>query len=131
MSADIPFDRSFDLPPETAEEAVPASRRLLPNNPGLFSSKGTLAYIVSQGQVAIVDPVSVDEAHIAAVLDTVRGETVTHIFVAHTHRDHSPAVPRIKAATGALVLAEGAHRPARPLHIGEAPRMDASNDTEF
>jgi glyoxylase-like metal-dependent hydrolase (beta-lactamase superfamily II) len=64
-------------------------------------------------------------------LDAVRGETVTHIFVTHTHRDHSPAVPRIKAATGALVLAEGPHRPARPLHVGEAPRLDASNDTEF
>jgi glyoxylase-like metal-dependent hydrolase (beta-lactamase superfamily II) len=40
-------------------------------------------------------------------------------------------VPRIKAATGAVVLAEGPHRPARPLNIGEAPRLDASNDTEF
>jgi glyoxylase-like metal-dependent hydrolase (beta-lactamase superfamily II) len=56
---------------------------------------------------------------------------VTHIFVTHTHHDHSPAVPRIKAATGAMVLAEGPHRPARPLHVGEAPRLDASNDTDF
>jgi glyoxylase-like metal-dependent hydrolase (beta-lactamase superfamily II) len=40
-------------------------------------------------------------------------------------------VPRIKAATGAVVLAEGPHRPARALNIGEAPRLDASNDTEF
>src|SRR5436309_106525 len=63
--------------------------------------------------------------------DAVRGETVTHIFVTHTHRDHSPAVPAIKAATGAAVLAEGRHRASRPLHAGEAPRMEASNDTEF
>src|SRR5262249_33581446 len=48
----------------------------------------------------------------------------------HPHRDHSPAVPAVKAATGALVLAEGPHRAARPLN-GEAPRLDASNDTEF
>jgi len=61
----------------------------------------------------------------------VRGETVTHILVTHTHRDHSPAVPAIKAATGALVLAEGPHRAARPLNVGEAPRLDASNDTDF
>jgi glyoxylase-like metal-dependent hydrolase (beta-lactamase superfamily II) len=61
----------------------------------------------------------------------VRGETVTHILVTHTHRDHSPAVPAIKAATGAQVLAEGPHRAVRPLHIGEAPRLDASNDTVF
>ena len=61
----------------------------------------------------------------------MRGETVTGIFVTHTHRDHSPAVPKIKAATGATVYAEGPHRAARPLHIGEAARLDASADIDF
>jgi glyoxylase-like metal-dependent hydrolase (beta-lactamase superfamily II) len=112
-------------------EAAPGVRRVLANNPGPFTFKGTVSYIVGRGQVAIIDPGPLDETHIAALLDAVRGETVTHIFVTHTHRDHSPAVPRIKAATGALVLAEGPHRAARPLNIGEAPRLDASNDTEF
>ncbi|HEX4829201.1 MAG TPA: MBL fold metallo-hydrolase, partial [Xanthobacteraceae bacterium] len=102
MSADIPFDRSFDLPPGTVEEVAPGVRRLLANNPGPFTFKGTVSYIVGRGQVAIIDPGPLDETHIAALLDAVRGETVTHIFVTHTHRDHSPAVPRIKAATGAL-----------------------------
>ena len=131
MSDDIPFDKSFDLRPETVEEIAPGVRRLLANNPGPFTFKGTVSYVVGRGQVAIIDPGPLDDIHIAALLDAVRGETVTHIFVTHTHRDHSPAVPRIKAATGALVLAEGPHRPARPLHVGEAPRLDASNDTEF
>ena len=40
-------------------------------------------------------------------------------------------MPAVKAATGALVLAEGPHRAARPLKVGEAPRLDASNDTDF
>jgi glyoxylase-like metal-dependent hydrolase (beta-lactamase superfamily II) len=131
MSADIPFDRSFELAPETVEEVVTGVRRLLANNPGPFTFKGTVSYIVGRGQVAIIDPGPLDETHVATLLDAVRGETVTHIFVTHTHRDHSPAVAPIKAATGALVLAEGPHRPARALHVGEAPRMDASNDTEF
>jgi glyoxylase-like metal-dependent hydrolase (beta-lactamase superfamily II) len=131
MSAEIPFDRSFELLPETVEEVVPGVRRLLANNPGPFTFKGTVSYIVGRGQVAIIDPGPLDETHVAALLDAVRGETVTHIFVTHTHRDHSPAVAPIKAATGALVLAEGAHRPARALHVGEAPRMHASDDTEF
>ena len=30
-----------------------------------------------------------------------------------------------------MVLAEGPHRAARALHVGEAPRLDASNDTDF
>ena len=58
-------------------------------------------------------------------------ETVTHIFVTHTHRDHSPAVPAVKRATGATVYAEGPHRPARPLHIGELNPLDSSGDHEF
>jgi len=131
MSDDIPFDKSFDLAPETVEEVVPGVRRVLADNPSPFTFKGTVSYIVGRGRVAIIDPGPLDEAHIAALLDAVRGETVTHILVTHTHRDHSPAVPRIKAATGAVVLAEGPHRPARPLHVGEAPRLDASNDTDF
>jgi glyoxylase-like metal-dependent hydrolase (beta-lactamase superfamily II) len=131
MSDDIPFDKGFDLAPETVDEVVPGVRRVLANNPGPFTFKGTVSYIVGRGRVAIIDPGPLDETHISALLDAVRGETVTHIFVTHTHRDHSPAVPPIKAATGALVLAEGPHRSARPLNVGEAPRLDASNDTEF
>jgi glyoxylase-like metal-dependent hydrolase (beta-lactamase superfamily II) len=131
MSDDIPFDKSFDLPPGQVEEVMPGVRRLLCNNPGPFTFTGTLSYIVGRGRVAIIDPGPLDEAHIAALLAAVRGETVTHIFVTHTHRDHSPAAAAIKAATGAPVLAQGPHRPARPLNIGEAPRLDASNDTDF
>jgi glyoxylase-like metal-dependent hydrolase (beta-lactamase superfamily II) len=128
---DIPFDKRLDLVPGTVEEAGSGVRRLLANNPSPFTYKGTISYIVGRGQVAIIDPGPLDEAHIAALLHAVRGETVTHIFVTHTHRDHSPATPRIKAATGALVLAQGPHRPARALHEDEAPRLDASNDIDF
>src|SRR5205807_578450 len=122
---------SFDLAPDTVDEVAPGVRRILCNNPSAFTFKGTVSYIVGRGRVAIVDPGPIDEPHIAALLHAVRGETVTHIFVTHTHRDHSPAAARIKAATGAPVLAQGPHRAARPLNVGEAPRLDASNDTDF
>ena len=131
MSEDIPFDRSFDLPPGRVEEVMPGVRRLLVDNPGPFTFKGTLTYIVGKDQVAIIDPGPIDEAHIAALLDAVRGETVTHIIVTHTHRDHSPAAARIKAATGAKTYGEGPHRPARPLHVGEPPPLEASADRDF
>ena len=91
MSDDIPFDKTFDLPPGKVEEVAPGIRRILCNNPGPFTFKGTVSYIVGRGRVAIIDPGPMDETHIAALLDAVRGETVTHIFVTHTHRDHSPA----------------------------------------
>jgi glyoxylase-like metal-dependent hydrolase (beta-lactamase superfamily II) len=131
MTDDIPFDKSFDLAPGKVEEVRPGVRRLLANNPGPFTYTGTVSYMVGQGRVAIIDPGPLDEAHIAALIAAVRGETVTHIFVTHTHRDHSPAAARIKAATGAPTFGEGPHRPARPLNVGEAPRLDASGDRDF
>src|SRR5438132_12522526 len=128
---DIPFDRSFDLPPDTVEEVRPGLRRIMCNNPGPMTFKGTVSYLVGRGLVAVIDPGPLDEPHIAALLDAVRGETVTHILVTHTHRDHSPAAARIKAATGAKTYAEGPHRPARPLHIGETRPLEGSGDRDF
>jgi glyoxylase-like metal-dependent hydrolase (beta-lactamase superfamily II) len=131
MTDDIAYNRSFDLAPDQVEEVVPGVRRLLCNNPGPFTFKGTVSYIVGRGRVAIIDPGPLDEAHIAALLDAVSGETVTHILVTHTHRDHSPAAARVKAATGAPTLGEGPHRAARELNIGEAPRLDSGGDRDF
>jgi glyoxylase-like metal-dependent hydrolase (beta-lactamase superfamily II) len=131
MTDDIRYDKTFDLVPGRAAEVAPGVRALVANNPGPFTFQGTVSYIIGRGNVAIVDPGPDDDIHIAALLDAVRGETVAGIFVTHTHRDHSPAVPKIKAATGATVYAEGPHRPARPLHTGETGRLDASADLDF
>ena len=131
MNDDIRYDKTFALVPGRAAEVAPGVRAVVANNPGPFTFKGTVSYIIGRGKVAILDPGPDDDAHIAALLDAVRGETVAGIFVTHTHRDHSPAVPKIKTATGATVYAEGPHRPARPLHIGETNRLDASADLDF
>ena len=131
MNDDVPFDKSFDFVPDLVAEIAPQVRVVVADNPGPFTFKGTMSYIVGRGKVAIIDPGPDDAKHIAALLDAVRGETVTHIFVTHTHRDHSPAAPQVKAATGAEVFAQGPHRLARPLHIGEARRLDASADMDF
>ncbi len=131
MNDDIPFDRSFNLVPDRVQEIAPGVRAIAADNPGPFTFKGTISYIVGRDRVAIIDPGPDDAAHVAALLDAVRGETITHIFVTHTHRDHSPAAAKIKAATGAQVFAQGPHRLARPLHTGEMRRLDASADLDF
>ena len=128
---DIPFEKNLDLKPGTVDQPMPLVRRVMADNPGPFTFKGTISYIIGKGRVAIVDPGPDDPGHVGALLDAVHNETVTHIFVTHTHRDHSPAVPAIKAHTGAIVYAEGPHRAARPLHIGEQRRLDHSGDTNF
>jgi len=131
MSEDIPFNRVLNLIPGVVDHVMPGVRRILADNPGPFTFKGTLSYIIGRGKVAIIDPGPVDAPHLAALLDAVRGETVTHIFITHTHRDHSPGAAPIRAATGAPTYGEGPHRPSRPLFIGETRRLDAGGDTDF
>ena len=131
MTEDIPFDKTFDLEPGIASEIAPQVRALCAGNAGPFTFKGTVSYIVGRGQVAIIDPGPDDKSHIDALLHAVRGETVTHIVLTHTHRDHSLAVPAIKAVTGARTYGEGPHRVSRPLHIGEINPLDAAGDTDF
>src|SRR6266568_7157055 len=81
---DVPFNRNFPLKPGIVEEVRPGVRRLLCNNPSPFTFTGTVSYIVGQGKVAIIDPGPDSGPHAAALLDAVRGETVTHILVTHT-----------------------------------------------
>ncbi|MEQ1492091.1 MAG: MBL fold metallo-hydrolase, partial [Terricaulis sp.] len=91
MAAKIPFVRDMDFEYEKAQQVSPLIRRLVANNPGPFTFKGTGVYIIGHGEVAIIDPGPDDQAHIDALLKAVEGETVTHIFVTHRHMDHSPA----------------------------------------
>ena len=105
MPDDIPFDKSFNLAPGKVEEVMPGLRRLVANNPGPFTFKGTMTYIVGHGQVAVIDPGPDDERHVASILDAVRGETVTHILVTHTHRDHSPAAIKHSGRTSRSPMA--------------------------
>jgi glyoxylase-like metal-dependent hydrolase (beta-lactamase superfamily II) len=124
---DLRFDREFDVRPGEAVALSPLVRRVVANNPSPFTYKGTSTFIIGRGQVAVIDPGPDDEAHLAALLHALRGETVTHILVTHSHADHSPLTPRLQKATGARTYAHGAVSPA-----GEAgPRLDSSIDHVF
>lgn len=128
---DIPFNRDFPLKPGVVDEVRPGVRRILCNNPSPFTFTGTISYIVGKGHVAIIDPGPDSEEHAVALLDAVKGETVTHIVVTHTHRDHSPNTARLKAATGAVVYAEGPHRASRPRYESETISSEAGADRDF
>lgn len=128
MSDDLTFDLDFSAKQEECVEISPLVRRVVANDPGPFTFTGTCSYIVGRGEVAIIDPGPELPEHIDALLDAVRGETVTHIVVSHTHRDHSPAAAAIKAATGAPVVGCSVHRSARPLGEGESNVFEASAD---
>ncbi|KXG87975.1 MBL fold metallo-hydrolase [Agrobacterium bohemicum] len=128
---DPEFNRDFQ---PTYGIAVPVAQnvqRITVNNPSAFTFHGTNSYIVGDTSVAIIDPGPEDDMHFQALMAALEGREVTHIFVSHTHRDHSPLATRLKQATGALTVAEGPHRAARPLHEGERNPFAESSDTGF
>lgn len=131
MSDEIVFDRSFEDRPAVMSQLTPLVRRMLCANPGPFTFLGTCTYVVGRGRVAVIDPGPDDPAHIAALLGALAGESVSHIVVTHTHRDHSPAAAALRAATGAPIVGCGPHRPARQLALGEINPLDASSDQDF
>jgi len=123
---DIPYDKQAYKAGDVTE-ASPLVRRLIAPNGGPFTFTGTCAYIVGRGRVAVIDPGPDDEAHMAAILEATKRETIAHILVTHTHRDHSPGARRLRALTGAPILGCKPH-----VTIEHAPsgRLDASHDLD-
>jgi glyoxylase-like metal-dependent hydrolase (beta-lactamase superfamily II) len=128
--SDLVLDRSFDPVYGQAVEVAPGVRRLTARNPGPFTFHGTNSYIVGHGRVAVIDP-GPDPNHAETLIAATKGETVTHILVTHTHRDHVTAARRLQALTGATTLAAGSHRLARAPLPGETAMLDAAADTAF
>ncbi|WP_192244041.1 MBL fold metallo-hydrolase [Mesorhizobium silamurunense] len=127
----LEFDTRFDPAYGQAVTVAPGVRRITARNPSPFTFHGTNGYLVGRDTLAVIDPGPDDDQHLETLLAAIGGRPVSHIFVSHTHRDHSPLAARLKERTGAPVLAEGPHRPARALRIGEVNPLDASADLGF
>ncbi|MBW9056407.1 MBL fold metallo-hydrolase [Rhizobium mesosinicum] len=125
------FDLFFEPSYGRAVPVAESVQRLTANNPSPFTFRGTNSYIVGGSSVAVIDPGPENEAHFEALMAALSGRQVTHIFVSHTHRDHSPLAKRLKETTGALTVGEGPHRPSRPLREGEINLFAESSDTDF
>lgn len=94
--------------PPTVETIADGLRRVLADNPSPMTYWGTNTYLVGTGEVAVIDPGPADPAHLARICDTLdRNERITHIFVTHAHRDHSPGARLLADQTGAAVHAFG------------------------
>ena len=125
MSGSVPYVRDLDFTYGEAAQVSPLIRRVIAHNPSVFTFHGTGTYIVGRGNVAIIDAGPDLADHVDAVLAAVRGETVTHLVVTHTHIDHSPATRHIKAATGAPSYGFGPHGG------GEGPAVEEGADRDF
>lgn len=122
----IPFVREIEFEYGRVDTLSPLIRRVICNNPGGFTFHGTGTYIVGRGEVAVIDPGPLDEAHIAALEKAVEGETVSHILITHTHRDHSPGAAPFKATTGAPTYGYGPHGGDRG-----GPKVEEGGDYDF
>jgi glyoxylase-like metal-dependent hydrolase (beta-lactamase superfamily II) len=88
-------------------ELAPGVVRIVANNPGPFTFKGTNTYIVGTEELALIDPGPDEPAHLQAILDTIGGRRLSHVLVTHTHRDHTDGMPALLAATGARTAGFG------------------------
>ena len=127
MAVEIPFRRDFAFEYGRLEPVAPGIRRIVANNPGPFTFRGTGTYVVGEGDVAVIDPGPDLAEHVDALLAGLSGEQITHILVTHTHRDHSPAAAAVKAATGAPTYGFGPHAGGRR---GEAG-IEEGGDWDF
>ncbi|WP_373087541.1 MBL fold metallo-hydrolase [Sneathiella sp.] len=114
MAVTVPYKREMEYEYGVAEELSPLIRRVIAHNPSAFTFHGTGTYIIGKGEVAVVDPGPLDEAHVAALMAALKGEMVTHILITHTHRDHSPAAEPLKQLTGAKTYGFGPHGGGKP-----------------
>jgi glyoxylase-like metal-dependent hydrolase (beta-lactamase superfamily II) len=87
-------------------ELSPLVRRIVAPNPSPLTFEGTCTYIIGRGDVAVLDPGPMIDAHITGLLAALEahGERVHTVLVTHTHRDHAPAAKPLAALTGARLL---------------------------
>lgn len=117
----VPYVTKIEFEYGQVDQVSPLLRRVVCKNPGPFTYKGTGTYIIGKGNVAIVDPGPLDDAHIQATLDAVKGETVTHLLITHTHSDHSPAAAPMQKITGAPTYGFGPHGGVKGPNVEEGP----------
>ena len=122
----IPHDRQA-LPAGQVATLTPLVRRLIAPNAGPFTFTGTCSYIVGRGRVAVIDPGPDDAGHIETLLAATSGETIAHILVTHTHRDHSPGARLLRDRTGAPIVGCARHV---PIEHSTSGRLDASHDLD-
>ena len=125
----IPYVRDLQFEYGACDQVSPLIRRVVANNPGPFTFRGTGTYIVGRGEVAVIDPGPDLPEHLAAILKAVEGETITHILITHHHSDHSPLAGPLKAATGATIY--GCAVKGHEVEDTGEVKMEAGHDHDF
>lgn len=107
MSAKLSFKTDMTFTYGEPMRLAPGVMRLVAENPGPFTFKGTNTYLVGADTLAVIDPGPDDPAHRAAILAAAGSRPITHILITHTHRDHVDGLAELKRATGAITCGYG------------------------
>lgn len=111
--------------------------RITAPNGNMMTGPGTNTYLVGGGnrnEWAVIDPGPDMKDHLQQIMAAAPGP-IRWIFVTHTHKDHSPATPQLKALTGAVVhgraaaieeFQDDAFRPDHAIADGERFAITAS-----
>ncbi len=121
----LPLSRDIEFAYGIPDRISPRVRRVVADNPNMFTFTGTGTYLVGDDGVAVVDPGPSQADHVAAIMAALGGAEVSHILVTHTHRDHSPAARLLQEQTGAPTYGLGPHP------VGAAEGAEEAGDTAF
>lgn len=127
----INYNKNFFPAHGEAIDIAKDVKRITAPNPSPFTFHGTNSYLIGKNNLAIIDPGPLIDAHLDALLNAIGDRPLTHIFVSHTHKDHSPLAKVLQDRTGAKIYAEGPHRASRALNIDEVNPLHESSDLEF
>ena len=108
MRTEYSFDREHTPLIGAAEHLDKGLRVVTAPNGGPMTYTGSRSYLLGQGEVALIDPGPDNAAHFEALLAALTpDERISHVFVTHSHLDHSGLAPRIGAHFGAKTHAFG------------------------
>ncbi len=107
MTAELAFKKTMEFEYGVPLELAPGVARIVANNAGMMTFKGTNTYLVGANELALIDPGPDLDDHIEAIRVAVAGRRVSHILITHTHRDHTDALPKVRAMTGAITCGHG------------------------
>ena len=85
--------KTFDPSPGVPLMLQPDLALILAPNAGPMTHLGTNTYVLGTSELAVIDPGPDLIDHLDAILGYAGDRPVRHIFVTHSHLDHSPLAP--------------------------------------